>query len=119
MLKRALFPLALVLAFLAVAQQLPLPQPPPQQRPRPSSNHKDYPEWEVKELHPHEVAAGRYIQVRPYELDNMAAEGWELVSVTTYVLRNEEHEGLKGERPIVTQAYLSYAFKRLKRDPLR
>ncbi|MCC6539494.1 MAG: hypothetical protein IT162_18220 [Bryobacterales bacterium] len=80
---------------------------------RPSTG-RQHPEWEVRILHPHEVAAGRYSQVRPYEIDQMAAEGWELVSVSTYVLRNEEHEGPKGERPMVTQAYLSYAFKRLK-----
>ena len=70
----------------------------------------------MRVLHPHEVAAGRYVQVRPYEIDQMAGEGWELVSVSTFVLRNEEHEGPKGERPVVTQAYLSYAFKRLKSE---
>ena len=110
--KHAIVPLAL-LAILAFAQQQPQ-----QSRPRPAGP-QQYPEWEVKVVHPHEVAAGRYQQVRPYELDTLAQEGWELVSMTEYVLRNEEHEGMKGERPMVTQAYHSYAFKRLKRDQTR
>ena len=111
--QRAILPLALVFliatALVVVAQQ---------QRPRalPSGQ---YPQWEVKVLEPHEIAAGRYVQIRSYELDDMAAEGWELVAMTNYVLRNEEHEGPKGERPMVTQAYQSYAFKRLKRDATR
>jgi hypothetical protein len=108
--KHAILPLALF-AILAYAQQ---------QQPRPkSAGPQQYPEWEVKVVHPHEVAAGRYQQVRPYELDTLAQEGWELVSMSEYVLRNEEREGLKGERPMVTQAYHSYAFKRLKRDQFR
>jgi hypothetical protein len=90
-----------------------------QTRSRPVSSGQ-YPQWEVKVLNPQEIAPGRFSQVRPYELDEMATEGWELVSMTTFVLRNEEHEGAKGgERPIVTQAYMSYAFKRLKRDQNR
>ena len=108
--KYAIVPLAL-LAILAFAQQQS-----PRSKP---TGPQQYPEWEVRVLHPHEVAAGRYQQVRPYELDTLAQEGWELVSMTEYVLRNEEHEGLKGERPMVTQAYLSYGFKRLKRDQTR
>ena len=108
--KRAIFPLILVLAAVLIAQQ---------QARRPSTGPQPYPEWEVKVLEPHEVAAGRYVQVRSYELDTLAQEGWELVAVSNHVLRNEEHEGLKGERPMVTQAYQSYAFKRLKRDSSR
>lgn len=104
--KRAILPFALV-SILATAILLAQ-----QNRPRPAGEH---PQWEVKVLHPQEISAGRYMQVRPYELDNMAAEGWELVSMTEFVLRNEEHQGPNNERPMVTQAYLSYAFKRLKR----
>ena len=110
--KRAILPLTLILlaaAALVIAQQ-------PRLRPTLSGQ---YPPWEVKVLEPREIAAGRYTQVRPYELDEMATDGWELVSMASFVLRNEEHEGPKGERPMVTQAYMSYAFKRLKRDPLR
>jgi hypothetical protein len=112
--KRAILPLSL--AFL-LATVLLLAQP---QRPRPATTPSgQYPQWEVKVLEPHEVAAGRYQQVRPYELDELASDGWELVAMTNFVLRNEEHEGPKGERPMVTQAYQSYAFKRLKRDQVR
>ncbi len=110
--KRAILPLILSLVaaatFLAAQQDRPRKMPSGQ-----------YPPWEVKVLEPREIAAGRYTQVRPYELDEMAADGWELVSMASFVLRNEEHEGLKGERPMVTQSYLSYAFKRLKRDATR
>ena len=108
--KRAVFLLVLVLVAVLFAQQ---------QGRRPPAGSQQYPEWEVKVLEPHEIAAGRYVQVRSYELDTLAQEGWELVAVTNFVLRNEEHEGLKGERPMVTQAYQSYAFKRLKRDSIR
>jgi len=103
----------LLALVLAVATVIVFAQ---QQRPRPSGQ---YPAWEVKVLEPHEIAAGRYAHVRPYELDDLAADGWELVAVTNYVLRNEEHEGPKGERPMVTQAYQTYAFKRLRRDAIR
>ena len=110
--KRATLPLALGLliatAVLVVAQQ--------RTRTVPSGQ---YPQWEVKVLEPHEIAAGRYAQIRSYELDDLAAEGWELVAMTNFVLRNEEHEGPKGERPMVTQAYQTYAFKRLRRDQVR
>lgn len=120
--RRALLTLALLLTAAAgavvvvTAQQ---PQPPAQTRVRTFPRDRPYPEWDVKVLHPHEIAAGRYAQVRPYELDQTAAEGWELVSVTPFVMRNEEHEGPKGERPMVTQVYLSYSFKRLRNDQIR
>lgn len=119
--RRALLPLALLLTVAAgsvivvTAQQ----QQQSQTRVRTFSRDRPYPEWEVKVLHPHEIAAGRYAQVRPYELDQTAADGWELVSVTPFVMRNEEHEGPKGERPMVTQVYVSYSFKRLRNDQTR
>jgi len=112
--KRAIFPLTLVLLLATV---LLLAQ---QQRPRPTTTPSgQYPQWEVKVLEPHEVSAGRYQQVRPYELDEIASDGWELVAMTNFVLRNEERKGPNGELPMVTQAYQSYAFKRLKRDQVR
>ena len=113
---RLKLPLALTLLLAAAAMLFAQQQ---QQRAPRGTASGQYPAWEVKVLEPHEVAAGRYVQVRPYELDEMASEGWELVSMANYVLRNEEHEGPKGERPMITQAYMSYAFKRLKRDPVR
>lgn len=112
--KRATLPLTL--AFLFAAALLFAQQQRPRQSSPPSGQ---YPQYEVKVLEPHEISAGRYHQVRPYELDELAADGWELVAMTNFVLRNEEHVGPKGERPMVTQAYQSYAFKRLKRDQLR
>lgn len=111
--RRAFIPLALF-SLLAIGAVILTGQSPGRQR-----GLAQYPEWEVTVLHPHEISVGRYAQVRPYELDRAASEGWELVSVTPFVMRNEEHEGPKGERPMVTQVYQSYAFKRLRREPSR
>lgn len=113
--RRALLTLAVLLTLVAALMTAQSQT----SRVRPFSRNPDYPEWEVKVLHPHEIAAGRYAQVRPYELDQAAADGWELVSVSPFVMRNEEHEGPKGERPMVTQVYVSYSFKRLRKDGLR
>lgn len=123
--RRAFITLALLLtvsaaAVVVVTAQQQQQQPPQQTRVRTfARGDRQHPEWEVKVLHPHEIAAGRYSQVRPYELDQAAVDGWELVSVTPFVMRNEEHEGPKGERPMVTQVYLSYSFKRLRNDQFR
>lgn len=75
------------------------------------------PSWEVKELLPQETSPARYRQVPRFDVDALARDGWELVAVTPYVYLNEER-GNRADltRPMVTQTYPAYYFKRLKRD---
>jgi len=42
------------------------------------------------------------------------AQGWELVGVTPFVYRNEERNNgeMHGPKPVVTQTYPAYFFKR-------
>ena len=76
-------------------------------------NRAVYPAWEMRSLLPHEISPGRYAQVTSSELDRVLAEGWQLVSVTAYVILNEER-GPEGRKTAVTQAYPGYYFQRQK-----
>jgi hypothetical protein len=67
--------------------------------------------WEFRALFPHELGPGRYRHVEQYEVESLCRRGWELVSVTPWVIRNEER-GTKDSSVIVTQNYLAYFFKR-------
>ena len=78
-----------------------------------SSSASVSPAWEMKALLPQEVSPGRYIQVPNHDLDRMAAAGWQLVSVTAYVILNEER-GPEGRKTAVTQTYPGYFFQRPK-----
>ena len=74
-----------------------------------------YAQFEVRSVFPHETSPGRYEQVREAELQSLATQGWELVSVMPYIYRNEEHgPDMPGPRPVVTQTYPAYFFKRVK-----
>jgi hypothetical protein len=74
-----------------------------------------YTQFEVRSVFPHETSPGKYEQVREAELQSLATQGWELVSVMPYIYRNEEHgPDMPGPRPIVTQTYPAYFFKRVK-----
>ncbi len=74
-----------------------------------------YSPYEVKALFPHEVAPARFEQVEDRELQKLAGEGWELVSVMPYVYRNEERGSPSvTPRPMVTQTYPAYFFKRIR-----
>jgi hypothetical protein len=74
-----------------------------------------YPPYEVKLVFPHEFAPGQYRQVEAHELDYLSEQGWELVSVMPYIYRNEEHGNDSiHPKPVVTQTYPAYFFKRLK-----
>ncbi len=74
-----------------------------------------YAQFEVRSVFPHETSPGKYEQVREAELQSLATQGWELVSVMPYIYRNEEHgPDMPGPRPIVTQTYPAYFFKRVK-----
>jgi len=71
------------------------------------------PAWEVKAVFPREVSPARYAQVSPREIQQLAAGGWQLVSVTPYVVLNEER-GPAGRKLTVTQTYPAYFFQRPK-----
>jgi hypothetical protein len=73
----------------------------------------DYVRLEVRSVFPHEVTPGIYAQVDQRELQTLALQGWELVSVMPYVYRNEERgPEFRGPKPVVTQTYPAYFFKR-------
>jgi len=81
------------------------------------------PTWEYRVLAPQEIAVGVYKQVEWYEVESLGAQGWELVSAASWVLRNDEHKvdpkrGQMEVAPkIVTQSYLAYYFKRQRPVP--
>ncbi len=72
--------------------------------------------YEIMSVLPHEQGGGQYKQVEQRELETLAEQGWELVGVTPYVYRNEEQPGLDshGLKPVVTQTYPAYFFKRIR-----
>jgi len=71
---------------------------------------------EVMSVFPRETQPGQYQQVDQRQLEIYADQGWELVTVTPFVYRNEEHgsAGMSGPRPVVTQTYPAYFFRRPK-----
>jgi hypothetical protein len=106
--KRTLLALALLLtaAILVWAQRERFAIPSP------------YPQLEVRSVFPREISPGKYEQVEQRELQTLAQQGWELVSVMPYIYRNEEHgPELQGPKPVVTQSYPAYFFKRVRLLP--
>ena len=74
-----------------------------------------YVPYEVKAVFPREISPARFQQVDPQEVQALASQGWELVSVMPYVYRNEERgDQSMNPRPMVTQTYPAYFFKRVK-----
>jgi hypothetical protein len=73
--------------------------------------------FEMKSVFPPEVSPGEFRQVDQLELQRLAEQGWELVGVVPFVYRNEERGDPKTLRPIVTQTYPAYFFKRPKIMP--
>jgi hypothetical protein len=70
---------------------------------------------EVRSVFPREATPGKYEQVDQRSLQQLADQGWELVSVMPYVYRNEERgPELQGPKPVVTQTYPAYFFKRVR-----
>jgi hypothetical protein len=70
---------------------------------------------EVRSVFPREVTPGFYQQVDQRDLQLLAQQGWELVSVMPYIYRNEERgPELHGPKPVVTQTYPAYFFKRVR-----
>jgi hypothetical protein len=75
----------------------------------------DRPAYEVKSLMPRETSPAQYKQADAREIQSLADEGWELVAVVPYIYKNEEHGTPDlAPRPMVTQVYPAYFFKRLK-----
>lgn len=72
-----------------------------------------YEPFEVRAVFPRETPPGFYQQVEPRELQILAEEGWELVSVMPFVYRNEER-GTANPKAVVTQTYPAYFFKRAR-----
>jgi len=73
------------------------------------------PAYEVRSLLPHETAPAQYQQVDVREMQSLAADGWELVAVVPYIYKNEERGTPDmAPRPMVTQTYPAYYFKRLR-----
>lgn len=82
------------------------------QRLRPDAG--SHPPMEMISVFPAETQPGIYQQVDSRRLEALADQGWELVSVTPFVYRNEERNNgeMHGPRPVVTQTYPAYFFKR-------
>ena len=75
----------------------------------------DPPAYEIRSVFPHEVSPAQYRQVDQSELQALGDQGWELVGVTPYIYKNEERGTPQmAPRPMVTQTYPAYFFKRLK-----
>ena len=70
--------------------------------------------FEMLSVFPRETAPGQFQQVDQNELHNLAEQGWELVGVAPFIYRNEEHNNgeMRGPKPVVTQTYPAYFFKR-------
>jgi hypothetical protein len=75
-----------------------------------------HPQLEVLSVFPPESPPGQFQQVEQRRLETLSDQGWELVSVMPYVYRNEERNigEMRGPKPVVTQTYPAYFFKRLK-----
>jgi hypothetical protein len=74
-----------------------------------------YSPWDLLSVFPQETSPGEYMQVDPAQLQALADQGWQLVSVAPYIYRNEEHptgNPSDATAPLVTQVYLAYFFQR-------
>jgi len=74
-----------------------------------------YPQYELRSVFPRETSPALYEQVSQQEIQSLAAQGWELVSVVPFVYRNEERGIAVNNKPAVTQTYPAYFFKRVRR----
>jgi hypothetical protein len=75
----------------------------------------EHPPYEVLSVFPPEFSPGQYHHVEQRELQVLADQGWELVSVMPYIYRNEERgNDTSKPKPVVTQTYPAYFFKRPK-----
>jgi hypothetical protein len=73
------------------------------------------PGYELKSVLPRETSPAQYKQVDERELEALADQGWELAAVVPYIYKNGERGTPDlAPRPMVTQTYPAYFFKRLK-----
>jgi hypothetical protein len=64
---------------------------------------------------PQETGPGVYRQVEWFDVTSLGDQGWELVSVTPWIIRNDERKYKTEETPkVITQNYMAYYFKRAK-----
>jgi hypothetical protein len=120
--KKALFASLLVagVTVLLLAQQSRSPGTAPGRISTAGSSQSPiYAPYELLSVFPQSTAAGEYQQVDPSQLQSLADQGWQLVSVAPYVYRNEGHEGSPNDAaspppPLVTQVYLAYFFQRVR-----
>ncbi len=82
-----------------------------------SSQTPVYAPFELLSVYPQESANGEFAQVDTNQLQTLAGEGWQLVSVAPYAYRNEGAPGAANQPtspppPLVTQVYLAYFFQR-------
>ena len=72
------------------------------------------PSYEMMSALPRELSPGQYAQVDPNTLQSISAQGWELVSAVPFIYRNEERDNgqMHGPKPVVTQVYPAYFFRR-------
>jgi hypothetical protein len=82
-----------------------------------SSHTPAYAPYEVLSVFPEESGNGTFAQVDPNQLQSLAGEGWQLVSVAPYAYRNEGAPGASSQSsspppPLITQVYLAYFFQR-------
>jgi hypothetical protein len=72
--------------------------------------------FEMTSVFPRETSPGQYAQADQEQLRTLSAQGWELVSAVPFIYRNEEHNNgqMNGPKPVVTQVYPAYFFKRAR-----
>jgi|SRR6185437_8820229 len=80
-----------------------------------------YAPYDLLSVFPQETSAGLYQQVDASQLQALADQGWQLVSVAPYVYRNEgsptassQAQASSPPPPLVTQVYLAYFFQRAR-----
>jgi len=120
--KKALFVclLAGVTVLLLAQQSRPLPGTAPGRIATGGSSQSPiYAPYELLSVFPQSTAAGEYQQVDPSQLQSLSDQGWQLVSVSPYVYRNEGHDANANDPaspppPLVTQVYLAYFFQRAR-----
>jgi hypothetical protein len=105
--KRILVLAVIALAAVALAEVVLLAQ-----QPRESARAV----FEMRSVFPRETSPGQYAQADPETLQSLSSQGWELVSVTPFIYRNEEHNNgeMRGPKPVVTQVYPAYFFRRVR-----
>ena len=74
------------------------------------------PGFEMMSVFPRESSPGQYVQVDQNTLQTLSSQGWELVSAVPFIYRNEERNNgeMHGPKPVVTQVYPAYYFKRAR-----